>query len=113
MKENDDKFESLINEFIKEMMARGFNKFKQSNNGRNPGMDDLFDMFNKFKQKFEWDTTEEVVPRKEEDSKGDFSKDLEIKYLKEQVETLKEQLKDKDKIIKMLKDKKTKSKVEN
>lgn len=111
MKQNDDKLESLINEFIKEMMSRGFNKFRQANNGRNPGMDDLFDMFNKFKQKFEWDNSEEVVPTKEEDKKEDFSKDLEIKYLKEQVETLKEQLKDKDKIIKMLKDKKAKSKV--
>ncbi|WP_020532736.1 DUF5320 domain-containing protein [Flexithrix dorotheae] len=111
MKQNDDKLESLINEFIKEMMSRGFNKFRQANNGRNPGMDDLFDMFNKFKQKFEWDNSEEVVPTKEEDKKDDFSKDLEIKYLKEQVETLKEQLKDKDKIIKMLKDKKAKSKV--
>ncbi len=107
MDKKDDNMEGLIQQFIKEMMSRGFNKFRQANNGRNPGLEDLFDLFDKFKGGEEPATstsTTATTIRVDEDK----AKDLEIKYLKDQVEQLKQQLKDKDKIIKMLNNEKKK-----
>ncbi|UZR95914.1 hypothetical protein [Chondrinema litorale] len=102
MERKDDNMEGLIQQFIKEMMTRGFNKFRQANNGRNPGLDDLFDLFEKFKGKEEATSTSTSVRVNEDDKESNVSKDLEIKYLKDQVEQLKQQLNDKDKIIQML-----------
>ena len=109
MDKKDDNMEGLIQQFIKEMMSRGFNKFRQANNGRNPGLEDLFDLFDKFKGNEDTATststsTTATTIRVDDDK----AKDLEIKYLKDQVEQLKQQLKDKDKIIKMLNNEKKK-----
>ena len=109
MDKKDDNMEGLIQQFIKEMMSKGFNKFRQANNGRNPGLEDLFDLFDKFKGKEDTSTntstsTTTTTIRVDDDK----AKDLEIKYLKDQVEQLKQQLKDKDKIIKMLNSEKKK-----
>ena len=106
MERKDDNMEGLIQQFVKEMMTRGFNKFRQANNGRNPGLEDLFDLFEKFKGKDEETNTSTTTATKvrvdEEERASDISKELEIKYLKDQVEQLKQQLKDKDRIIKMM-----------
>jgi|GEM_PF-4645653 len=109
MDKKDENMEGLIQQFIKEMMSRGFNKFRQANNGRNPGLEDLFDLFDKFKGNEDTATststsTTAATIRVDDDK----AKDLEIKYLKDQVEQLKQQLKDKDKIIKMLNNEKKK-----
>lgn len=106
MDKKDDNMEGLIQQFIKEMMSRGFNKFRQANNGRNPGLEDLFDLFDKFKGSEESATSTSTTTTIRVDE--DKAKDLEIKYLKDQVEQLKQQLKDKDKIIKMLNNEKKK-----
>ena len=109
MDRKDDNMEGLIQEFIKEMMSRGFNRFRQANNGRNPGLEDLFDLFDKFKGKEEDKSTATTTTTtiKVDDDKA---KELEIRYLKDQVEQLKQQLKDKDKIIKMMSSEKKKKK---
>lgn len=102
MERKDDNMEGLIQQFIKEMMTRGFNKFRQANNGRNPGLEDLFDLFEKFKGKEEATSTTTTTTTVRVNEEDKVSKDLEIKYLKDQVEQLKQQLNDKDKIIQML-----------
>jgi hypothetical protein len=109
MDRKNENMEGLIQQFIKEMMSRGFNKFRQANNGRNPGLEDLFEMFDKFKGGDESTTntsTTTTTIRVDDDK----AKDLEIKYLKDQVEQLKGQLKDKDQIIKMMNSEKKKKK---
>ncbi len=109
MDRKDENMESLIQEFIREMMTRGFNRFRQANNGRNPGLEDLFDLFEKFKSK-EGEPNSSTTTTTTIKVDDDKAKDLEIKYLKDQVEQLKQQLKDKDKIIKMMSSEKKKKK---
>jgi SMC interacting uncharacterized protein involved in chromosome segregation len=107
-------FETLTKAFIKDMMNRGFDSINNATQGKTMDLDDLFKKFDEFKRKY-YDG--EVVEPEEEGKVHEVTPDeakakyeLEISYLKQQVEqlkdqvgSLKQQLKDKEEIIQLLK----------
>ncbi len=101
MRTTEDNIEFLVNQFMREVMSRGYQKFRTMQQDKRSPFDDLYDLFEKFKSKYE---EEQTVDAESVDlSKTESAKDVEIKYLKVQVEQLKQQLKDKEEMIELLK----------
>ncbi len=98
MEKKDDNFEKMFKAFTKEFISKGFEQVgNTATSFGKQGIDELTDLFEEFKKKWEGETEETV-----DVDVTEISKELEIKYLKEQVELLKQQLKDKDELIKLL-----------
>ena len=115
MKQNEDNLEFLMNQFMREVFSKGYDTYramkdKKQEEAKSP-LDDLSDMFEKFKQRYTNEYAEEVTPVNEtEDAQTGSARALEVKYLKMQVAQLQQQLSDKDDIIAMLKEQQKKSK---
>jgi len=104
MNQKDEKFERLFKEMAREFMSKGFGRFSDDRRQKNPGFDDLFDWFDDFREKMR-NTDKEGTIIIEDEENDESVKDLEIKYLKDQVRQLKQQLKDKEELIELLKSK--------
>lgn len=106
----DDRIEKLIKKFMKEAFKEKMENFSQKKNNQGSGFEEMFDMFKDFAEMITGedsntiDIEEEEVIKKESTDHQKGSK-LEIKLLKEQITILKQQLKDKDDIINLLKEK--------
>jgi hypothetical protein len=112
MTKSADNFEELFKQFVKDVMRTGFDKFTTNGSRQPMGMEDLFRLFEQFKKKYEQETTITVTeePAKPRQDEMLYAREMEIGVLKErilelkdQIETLKKQVKDKDEIIELLK----------
>ncbi len=111
----EENLNSLFQQFFKEMIKKGLDNIPpgSAKGKKSSSMEDVYKMFEDFVERAKAaGTTFFEDDSKEESSKKEESIDYlkEIAELKEQVEALKNQLKDKEEIIKLLKEKSAKQK---
>jgi len=109
----DDRIEKLIKKFMKEALSRNMENFSQRKKGQGSGFEEMFDMFKDFAEMVTGEDSNTIDIEEEEVSVNKKTEDIdnrkEVKLLKEQIEILKQQLKDKDDIISLLKEQKSKA----
>ncbi len=103
----DDRMEQLIKKFMKEALSKNMENFAQrGNRGQGNGFEEMFDMFKDFAEMITGEDGNTIDIEEEEvvDTKSaNASQEKEIELLREQIALLKQQLKDKDDIISLLK----------
>lgn len=96
--------ELLIKQFMKETFAKNMRKYTQKKEEGESGFSEVFDMFKDFADMIIGDdNTVDIKEEVVEESESSGRAEEEIKHLKEQIEMLKQQLRDKEEIIHLLK----------
>lgn len=113
MAERSDNFEYMFRQMMKEIIKRGISQFEPgSTTERKVTMDDIFNLFNSFKERAQG-ATEAVEVTEEEKSARQAAEHIgrewenlkrENELLREQIEILRLQMKDKDELIELLKE---------
>ncbi|GAB4340108.1 MAG: hypothetical protein OHK0038_19500 [Flammeovirgaceae bacterium] len=104
MNEKKESFEDLLQYFISEVFKKGFPPGAAGKKTIN--VDDIMEMMRDLKNKrYSTHASNETQTKEQTANKETVGNKSEIEILKEQVELLKQQLRDKDEIIALLKEK--------